>query len=73
MFSPPCIGSQLARKRRHDLQAQVGKQRLLHQLRKHARASRRADQEDDVGWISRILAQSQMHGRTGVRHVHIFG
>ena len=71
MFSPPCIGSQLARQRHHDMQAQVGKQRLLHQLRKHARASRRAGQGDHVGWISKILAQSKMRGRTGVRHVHI--
>ncbi len=36
MFLPPAIGSQLARQRHHDLQAQGGQQRLLHQLRQHA-------------------------------------
>jgi hypothetical protein len=41
MFSPPSIGSQLARQRHHDLQAQAGQQRLL---RQHARASRPAGQ-----------------------------
>jgi hypothetical protein len=44
MFSPPSIGSQLARQRHHDLQAQAGQQRLLHQLRKDTRASRHAGQ-----------------------------
>jgi hypothetical protein len=44
MFSPPSIGSQLARQRHDDLQAQAGQQRLLHQLRQHARASRRTGQ-----------------------------
>ncbi|MGD0062156.1 MAG: hypothetical protein ABSB76_01800 [Streptosporangiaceae bacterium] len=34
MFSPPSIGSQLAAQRHHDLQAQAGQQRLLHQLRR---------------------------------------
>ncbi|MGD0608551.1 MAG: hypothetical protein ABSA53_33795 [Streptosporangiaceae bacterium] len=44
MFLPPATGSQLARQRHHDLQAQAGQQRLLHQLRQHARASRPAGQ-----------------------------
>ena len=44
MFSPPSIGSQLARQRHQELQAQAGQQRLLHQLRQHARASRPAGQ-----------------------------
>jgi hypothetical protein len=75
MFSPPSIGSQLASQRHHELRAQAGQQRLLQQLRQHARASRRAGQtEDNAGWISKTLAQSKMRGRTGVRHfLHIFG
>ena len=74
MFLPPATGSQLARQRHHELQVQAGQQRLLHQLRQDAHASRRAGQtEDDAGWLSKILAQSKMRGRTGVRHVlHIF-
>jgi hypothetical protein len=44
MFLSPSTGSQLARQRHHDLQAQAGQQRLLHQLRQHARASRHARQ-----------------------------
>jgi hypothetical protein len=39
MFLPPATGSQRARRRHHDLQAQAGQQRLL---RQHARASRGA-------------------------------
>jgi len=57
MFSPPCIGSQLGRQRQHNMQPQVGKQRQLHQLRKHTRAFRHAEQTR----------------RRGVRHVHTFG
>ena len=57
MFSPPCIGSQLGRQRQHNMQPQVGKQRHLHQLRKHTRAFRHAEQTR----------------RRGVRHVHTFG
>jgi hypothetical protein len=70
MFLPPSIGIDLVRQRQHDMQAQAGQQ-----LRQDARASRRAGQtEDDVGWMSEILAQSKMRGRTEVRHVlHIFG
>jgi hypothetical protein len=44
MLSPPATGGQLARQRHPDLQAQAGQQRLLHQLRQHARASRHAGQ-----------------------------
>jgi hypothetical protein len=74
MLLPPSTGSQLARQTHHDLQAQASQQRLLHQLRQHARASRHAGQtEDDTGWMSKILAQSKTRGRTGMRHVlHIF-
>ena len=74
MFLPPATGSQLARQTHHDLQAQAGQQRLLHQLRQDARASRHAGQtEKDAGWMGKILAQSKTRGRTGMRHVlHIF-
>jgi hypothetical protein len=44
MFTPTSSGSQLARQRHHELQAQAGQQRLLHQLRKDTRASRHAGQ-----------------------------
>jgi hypothetical protein len=50
MFSAPSIGSQLAAQRHHDLQAQAGQQRLLHQLRQHARASH-------AGQIGRRITQ----------------
>jgi hypothetical protein len=51
MFTPPSTGSQLARQRHHELQAQACQQRLLHQLRKDTRASRHA------GRSGRRLAQ----------------
>ena len=40
MFIHPYIGSQLARERQREMPAQAGQQRLVGQLREHARASR---------------------------------
>jgi hypothetical protein len=42
MFTHPYIASQLASERQRDMLAWAGNQRLLRQLRDHARASRRA-------------------------------
>jgi hypothetical protein len=42
MFTPPYIGSQLARERQRDMLAQAGQQRLARQFRHLAGASRRA-------------------------------
>jgi hypothetical protein len=41
MFTHPYIGSQLAREHHRDMLAQADQQRLVRQLRGHARASRR--------------------------------
>lgn len=43
MFMHPSAGGQLARQRQHEMQAQAGHQRLVRQLREHARTSRRAE------------------------------
>jgi hypothetical protein len=61
MFSPPSIGSQLAAQRHHDLQAQAGQQRLLHQLRQHARASHaRASHAGQIGRrITQLLRRTR--------------
>ncbi len=42
MFTHPYVGSQLARERQREMLAQAGQQRLVRQLREHARAPRRA-------------------------------
>jgi len=42
MFTHAYVGSQLARERQREMLAQAGQQRLVRQLREHARASRRA-------------------------------
>jgi hypothetical protein len=57
MFLPPSTGSQLARQTHHDLQAQAGQQRLLHQLRKHARAPQHAGQTGRR--ITRLLKRTR--------------
>jgi hypothetical protein len=42
MFTQPNIGSQLTPERQRDMLAPADQQRLVRQLREHARASRRA-------------------------------
>ena len=42
MFTHPYIGSQLARERQREMLAQANQQRLVQQLREHARTTQRA-------------------------------
>jgi hypothetical protein len=57
MFPHPHTGSQLARQRHRELQAQAGQQRLARQLREHARATRRAQQAGRR--ITRVLKRTR--------------
>jgi hypothetical protein len=57
MFTHPYLGSQLARERQREMQAQAGQQRLARQLREHARATRRSQR---AGWrITRLLKRAR--------------
>ena len=57
MFTHPFIGSQLARERQREMLAQAGQQRLVRQLREHARATRRAQRTGRR--ITRVLERTR--------------
>ena len=57
MFTHPYIGSQLARERQREMLAQADQQRLVRQLREHARATRRAQRAGRR--ITRLLKRTR--------------
>ena len=57
MFTHPYVGSQLARERQREMLAQAGQQRLVRQVREHARASRRAARADRR--MTRVLKRTR--------------
>ncbi len=57
MFTHPSIGSQLALERQREMLAQAGRQRLVRQLREHARTSQRAERPGRR--ITRLLKRAR--------------
>ena len=57
MFTHPYVGSQLARERQREMLAQAGQQRLVRQLREHAKATRRSQRAGRR--ITRLLKRTR--------------